>query len=299
MLMMQNNVETVMSTDLSSSIKKPTSIHQKGSSFPVRRMDFDFSNINRHFLANDPACSHVWTAFQAYFPEGEQFFVDAVRDAKKYVKDEALLREISAFIGQEAMHGKEHKVANLALAKVGINVNKLERAAGWVRKQANQHLGKKLRLAMTAAAEHFTGVIAEQIAFHPGFLRGVTDPQIKQLILWHAMEETEHRAVAFDLYKHTNGDYLTRALGMGIISAGIAPVVLVGMLSCLRQTGQLTNRKAWAEFLVDYWGPKGFFTQAVPELMKYFKADFHPNQGDPEELLHAFRRYLNIESTFH
>jgi len=63
-------------------MRAPVSIHQKGSSFPVRRMDFDFSNINRHFVNNDPASSHVWTAFQAYFPEGEQFFVDSVRDAK-------------------------------------------------------------------------------------------------------------------------------------------------------------------------------------------------------------------------
>lgn len=279
---------------------KPVSEHQNGSTFPVRRMDFDFDGVNPDFIKNNPVSSALWIAFQAYFPEGEQFFVDSVRASQKEITDRQLKRDVSAFIGQEAMHGKEHKVANLAFAKAGINVNKLEKAAGWVRKQANQRLGKKLRLAMTAAAEHFTGVIAHQIAFHPGFLSGVTDPQIKQLILWHAMEETEHRAVAFDLYKHTKGDYLTRVLGMGIVSAGIAPVVLVGMVTCLRQTGQLSNTKAWAEFLVDYWGPKGFFTQAVPELMKYFKADFHPNQENPEELLHAFRRYLDIvEPTFH
>ena len=282
-----------------SDVFKPVSEHQNGSSFPVRRMDFDFEGVKPDFIKNNPVSSALWIAFQSYFPEGEQFFVDSVRASQKEITDPQLKRDVSAFIGQEAMHGKEHKVANLAFAKVGINVNKLEKAAGWVRQLANRRLGKKMRLALTAASEHYTGVIAHQIAYHPGFLSGIMDPKVKQLVLWHAMEETEHRAVAFDLYKHTNGDYLTRALAMGIVSAGIAPVVLMGMVSCLIQRGHLTNTKAWAEFLVDYWGPQGFFTRAVPELMAYFKVDFHPNQENPEALLTAFRRYLNIEPTFH
>lgn len=274
---------------------QPVSSHQNGARFPVRRMDFDFSNINPLFIKSNPVSSALWTAFQAYFPEGEQFFVDSVRTFKNQITDEQLKRDVSAFIGQEAMHGKEHRTANEALAAQGIRVKGLDKAALWVRKRANRYVPKRLRLAMTAAAEHYTGVIAHQIAHHPDFLNSVTDPKIKELILWHAMEETEHRAVAFDLYQHAARGYLTRALGMAIISAGIGPVVLLGMVNCLRQQNELGNTQAWKEFLEDYFGRGGFFTAAIPELAKYFKPGFHPNDDGPEATLAVFRRELGLQ----
>lgn len=274
---------------------QPVSSHQNGSSFPVRRMDFDFSNINPVFIKSNPVSSALWTAFQAYFPEGEQFFVDSVRTFKNQITDEQLKRDVSAFIGQEAMHGKEHRTANEALAAQGIHVKGLDKAALWVRKRANRYLPKRLRLAMTAAAEHYTGVIAHQIAHHPDFLNSVTDPKVKELILWHAMEETEHRAVAFDLYQHAARGYLTRALGMAIISAGIGPVVLLGMVSCLKQQHELGNTQAWKEFAKDYFGPGGVLSAAIPELAKYFKPGFHPNDDGPEATLAVFRRELGLQ----
>ncbi|HEX5487026.1 MAG TPA: metal-dependent hydrolase [Limnobacter sp.] len=275
---------------------QPVSTHQKGAAFPVRRMDFDFHDINPVFIKSNPVSSALWTAFQAYFPEGEQFFVDSVRTFKSQITDEQLKRDVSAFIGQEAMHGKEHRTANEALAAQGIHVEGLDKAALWVRKRANRYLPKRLRLAMTAAAEHYTGVIAHQIAHHPNFLNSVTDPKIRQLILWHAMEETEHRAVAFDLYQHAARGYLTRALGMAVVSAGIGPVVLLGMINCLRQQKELGNTQAWKEFAKDYFSPGGFFSAAIPELVKYFKPGFHPNDQGPEMTLAVFRRELGLQA---
>lgn len=275
---------------------QPVSTHQKGAAFPVRRMDFDFHDINPVFIKSNPVSSALWTAFQAYFPEGEQFFVDSVRTFKSQITDEQLKRDVSAFIGQEAMHGKEHRTANEALAAQGIHVEGLDKAALWVRKRANRYLPKRLRLAMTAAAEHYTGVIAHQIAHHPDFLNSVTDPKVRQLILWHAMEETEHRAVAFDLYQHAARGYLTRALGMAVVSAGIGPVVLMGMINCLRQQEELGNTQAWKEFAKDYFSPGGFFSAAIPELVKYFKPGFHPNDQGPEMTLAVLRRELGLQA---
>lgn len=283
-----------MRTDLSSSNKKPTSIHQKGSSFPVRRMDFDFSNINRHFLANDPACSHVWTAFQAYFPEGEQFFVDAVRDAKKHVKDEALLREISAFIGQEAMHGKEHLEANAELKRQGINVYGWDARARWARKRLNKLLPVKARLAGTTAVEHYTAVMAEHLMKSDSFHKMIVDPKIKNLIFWHAMEESEHRAVAFDTHKAVGGTYAQRAIAMTIVSIGIGPVVLAAMLSCMKQDGELLNAKSWLKFTNLYFGRTGIFRKMIPDLALFYKRDFHPLQTNMDEPMKLWKERLAL-----
>lgn len=275
-------------------MRTPVSIHQKGSSFPVRRMDFDFSNINRHFVNNDPASSHVWTAFQAYFPEGEQFFVDAVRDAKKWVKDEALLREISAFIGQEAMHGKEHLQANAELKHQGINVNGWDARTRWARKRLNKLLSVKARLAGTAAVEHYTAVIAEHIMKSEEFHTMIVDPTIKNLIYWHAMEESEHRAVAFDTHKAVGGTYAQRAIAMTIVSIGIGPVVLAAMLSCMKQDGELYNAKSWLKCADLYLGRTGLFRKMIPDLLCFFKPGFHPMQTNMDAPMKLWKERLSL-----
>lgn len=275
-------------------MRTPVSIHQKGSSFPVRRMDFDFTNINRHFVNNDPASSHLWTAFQAYFPEGEQFFVDAVRDAKKWVKDEALLREISAFIGQEAMHGKEHLQANAELKHQGINVNGWDARTRWARKRLNKLLSVKARLAGTAAVEHYTAVIAEHIMKSEEFHTMIVDPTIKNLIYWHAMEESEHRAVAFDTHKAVGGTYAQRAIAMSIVSIIIGPVVFAAMVSCMKQDGELYNAKSWLKCLDLYLGRTGLFRKMIPDLLCFFKPGFHPMQTNMDAPMKLWKERLSL-----
>jgi predicted metal-dependent hydrolase len=273
----------------------PKAIHQKGSSFPVRHMDFDLRGINKHFINNDPVSSLLWIAFQAYFPEGEAFFVDSVRDMRDQVKGELLQKDISAFIGQEAMHGKEHAVANEELRRQGIDIAPLDRAMAKTRSLANKYMPKRLRLAFTAAAEHYTGVIGSQVARRDDFRASIVDDRIKALLIWHAMEETEHRAVAFDVYQNTGGSYFTRALAMTVLSVGIGPIVFAGMLHCARQDGQLSNLGSWGRFLKNYWGPNGFFSELLPELLDYYRLDFHPNDGDAQEILQTLRRELCAE----
>ncbi|HEX4856314.1 MAG TPA: metal-dependent hydrolase [Limnobacter sp.] len=274
--------------------KKPVSIHQKGSSFPVRRMDFNFEGINRHFVNNDPACSHVWTAFQAYFPEGEQFFVDAVRDAKPMVRDEALLREISAFIGQEAMHGKEHKDANAELKRQGINVYGWDARARWARKKLNSLLPVKARLAGTTAVEHYTAVMAEHLMKSDHFHTLLSDPTVKNLIFWHAMEESEHRAVAFDTHKAVGGTYAQRAIAMTIVSIGIGPVVLAAMVSCMKQDGELYNLKSWAKFMNMYFGKPGVFRKMIPDLLQFYRPGFHPMETDMNSTMRLWKERLAL-----
>lgn len=272
----------------------PVSTHQRGSSFPVRRMDFEFDGLQRYFVNGDPASSFFLTSFQAFFPEGEQFFVDSVRDAQPLVSDERLLKEISAFIGQESMHGKEHKTANEELRRQGINVFGLDAKARWTRKKLNKILSLKMRLAGTAAVEHYTAVLAEYIMKTKEFENLIQDPKVKSLIYWHAMEESEHRAVAFDVYKHVGGGYILRAVAMAIVSALILPVIMSGMYSIMKQDGQLTNWKSWGRFAKTYFGRRGIITALVPDLLLYFKPSFHPMDSDMDSVMVEWKERLGL-----
>lgn len=99
------------------SVASPVKKHQqriKALGITVRRPQFNPQAIRRHYFANSPVMSHLLTALSSTFPIGEQFFVHSVRNVRDRVQDEQLQAEISAFIGQEAMHSKAHSEFNQA-----------------------------------------------------------------------------------------------------------------------------------------------------------------------------------------
>ena len=108
-----------MTTTASSNIKAGQQSAQKvplGATvnIPPRRLDFQFDDKTtaRYFYDNDPFLSAFWLSLSALFPEGEAFFVDSVRHYRKEVTDAKLKAQVAGFIGQEAMHSKEHEAWN-------------------------------------------------------------------------------------------------------------------------------------------------------------------------------------------
>src|SRR5690606_41942592 len=58
----------------------------------------------------------------------------------------------------------------------------------------------------TCALEHFTAMLAETILEHPEMLEGM-DERVLPLWLWHAVEESEHKSVAFDVYQDRSEEH--------------------------------------------------------------------------------------------
>ena len=126
------------------------------------------------------------------------------------------------------------------------------------------------------------------------FHQMIVDPTIKNLIYWHAMEESEHRAVAFDTHKAVGGTYAQRAIAMTIVSIGIGPVVLAAMLSCMKQDGELYNMKSWLKFTDLYFGRKGVFRKMIPDLLKFYKPGFHPMQANMDAPMKLWKERLSL-----
>jgi predicted metal-dependent hydrolase len=232
----------------------------------------------------------VMTTLSSAIPDGERFFVEAVRNFRHQISNPELNAQISGFIGQEAFHAKEHDAFNLALVEQGFPVDEQERVFRVVIK-AMQRCPKIVQLAATAALEHYTAIIGEALLRDPD-MREKLAPLAREFWTWHALEETEHKSVAFDVYQTVSGNYVLRASTMLLISAVYWPLVLFMALKLVADDGQLFSFRKLFSGMNYTLGPRGFFTRIAPKYLDYLKPGFHPTHHHTDVLLAEWRERL-------
>jgi predicted metal-dependent hydrolase len=257
------------------------------ANIPPRRMDFEFVEAEspRYFYGNDPFLSHFWNTFSSLLPAGEAFFVRAVRHYRDQVTDPVLKAQVAGFIGQEAMHSKEHLAFNNMIGEKGLPMEALQRDIAWLLETATRYLPKSLQLAATVCLEHYTAIIAEQLLREPEHQKMIQDTNALKMWMWHAVEENEHKNVAFDLYQKTVGNYWLRAGTMvpTTIILGIVMVIFQGRMMAADK--KLFNVRQNARGLAYLWGKQGLFPRLAPQFFDFFRRDFHPSQHDTDALL--------------
>ncbi|WP_212639523.1 metal-dependent hydrolase [Acinetobacter junii] len=267
------------------------------ASFPVRRMDYNFENTPKYWCANDPAMTHYFTGLSTLFPEGESYFVRSVRALREHAKlNEALDREISAFIGQEAMHSKEHHAFHISAQQHGLNPESLEKVTGIVLKGLEKVFSKKWNLLVTVGLEHYTAVLV--VSMMETVNEYMTDKTIRDLWLWHSVEETEHKAVAFDLYEYLYGNglnaYLPRVTIFTLSLILITGLSTIYQIVLMKRDKQLSNLKTWQNFF--NFAAKQYKT-FIPKFFEYYRYDFHPNQTNEKNLVATTKIKLGIKDT--
>ena len=257
------------------------------------KLDMEPERVPRDWCSNDPFDTTFLGALSLLFPEGEKFFVESVKQQKDRVTDPELLREITGFIGQEAMHGKEHRAFNELLVAHGYaEAPRVEkRLRGFLKYGVRRVLSPMSQLAVTTALEHFTAMLAEGL-LRDSRLRDSLDEKVRPLWLWHALEESEHKAVAFDVYKTAGGGYVRRVLIMLLTTAfffGVQGIVHARMMAT---RGILWKPWRWVRGATRFWIYPGYLTRLVPAYLSYFRPGFHPNDRDTNELLASWRNSL-------
>lgn len=261
---------------------------------PRRHVDFEFppERVPADWYANDPYITSMLDSLSLLFPEGERFFVDSVKALRHHVRDAKLDAEVDGFIGQEAMHGKEHRAFNQMLLAQGFASSvKLEQQLKWLLRTVRRTLPKRSQLAATCALEHFTAMMAEALLRHAGMRDGM-HATMRPLWVWHALEESEHKAVAYDVYQAAGGGYFRR---IGIM---LLATVIFFAFTLWVQAHFLAERKLlwkpWrlARGAAHLWIWPGWFTRLVPVYVQYFKPGFHPNDRDNAALLATWRERL-------
>ncbi|WP_374664330.1 metal-dependent hydrolase [Acinetobacter sp.] len=264
----------------------------KAIGITVRRPQFNPKAIRRHYFANSPVMSHVLTALSSTFPIGEQFFVHSVRNVRDQVKDERLQAQIAAFIGQEAMHSKAHAEFNDAWRREDYN---LDRFQAWLARKDSyvKNLHPKIQLAITCAFEHFTALLGGYILRHPEVLSTLDDDAVK-LWVWHAIEEIEHRAVAFDVYQAVYGDDRIRRMIMRSVTTGFASLTFYSASKLFMQDRKNSLPKVGGNLFGAYLLGK-MLVQMLPEYLSYYKKDFHPAEIDCSQIIQYWKTRMAEE----
>lgn len=251
---------------------------------PVRRMDFEFDDaVPLYWFDNNPFLTMLLTGLSCTFPEGERMFMRAVRHYQDRITDPVLQKEVRAFIGQEAHHGKEHEAFNALMARKGLPIDAVTEFVKQGIAKEESLLSRERMLAKTCALEHFTAMFAEAVLERPEFLEAM-DERLRPLWLWHAVEESEHKSVAFDVYQQQVGSYWIRASEMAFTTVLFSFFTGLHTVQLLHHQGELGNLRSIAKGMSRLAGKKGFFRGMLPRYLAYYRRDFHPAQVDSSDL---------------
>jgi len=265
---------------------KPASVEVR-----ARRLDPDLTNLPRFWADNDPFLTHFMNALSVTFPGGERMFMDAVRAVRDRVKSPEVLRDIAGFMAQEALHSRAHHALNDHLDTWGYPGRAMEQAVrDDIARERRFHTDKSL-LALTCALEHITAMMGELLLSRED-IQQMAHEDIRPLWLWHAIEETEHKAVAFDVYQEVYGDYFTRVLWLVLSTFGLLGGVSIFQRELLA-VDRLNKPSVWAKGLWKLWGPKGILIGLVPMWLDYFRPNFHPWQHDNSARIEQYRALLD------
>lgn len=253
---------------------------------PIRRdLHFDLpAERSKNWHEQGPFITHFFNALSLLFPQGELFFMDSVRHYRSRIEDPQLKKEIQGFIGQEAMHSREHVTYNNQLQSAGLPAHLLDRRLKFILDLQKKHLPASFNLAVTLALEHYTAMLAEILLSDPSRL-GDSVKGYRQMWNWHALEETEHKAVAFDVWNHVIKPgpkrYLLRTATMLTTTVFFWLVVFDFHLRLLiadrKAGGHLKGLWRMLKFL---YGPRGIFPRMALPWLDYFRPGFHPWDHD-------------------
>lgn len=262
---------------------------------PTRRISFEESLVDlpKHFAADgDLILSHLAASLSSVFPDGEDFFVRSVRHYRDQISDPVLKREVGGFIGQEAIHGREHRILNDRLAELGYPTKTFERLTKKALGLRERIAPPAANLAATAALEHFTATLAELVLTKAEVRELFGHDEVRNLFLWHALEESEHKAVAFDVYRSVGGTERMRVWTMKAVRAGFLLGLTIQMIVSLAQDrdtyrpGRL--RKSWKRFKASPLMSRDLWDQ----LREYDQPNFHPDDRDTTDLVERWREVL-------
>lgn len=261
------------------------------------RMDFTFdaAQVPDHWAFNDPFCTHFMGTLSTLFPVGERFFVDSVRALREHAGETVSARDISGFIGQEAMHSLEHVSMNNMLQAKGLPALRAEKFTLGLLNIGRRILTKRQQLAVTVALEHFTAIIANRLLTDTDIMNNLSD-EMRPIWMWHAIEETEHKAVAFDLYQRVPGSsYAERVVFQVLASVILAAVVAAFQVQFMARDRQLFNLRTWAFGLNKLFGRQGVISGLTKEYLDFFKPGFHPWEHENSALVAYWRNKLDGE----
>jgi predicted metal-dependent hydrolase len=245
------------------------------------------SQAKRWWCGGDPVATAWHNALSATFPRGETFFIESVR-AHRQGASPKLAEEIRAFIQQEVNHTREHLAFNKAAQAQGYDLSRIDDHVSEMLDLARDR-PQIVNLAATMALEHYTAMMAHLLLSDPALLAD-SDPELAGLWRWHAVEEIEHKGVAYDTYLHATRDWTRwrrwrlKAISMLLVTRNFVPHRIRDTLDLLAQDGITGLRAHW--LVTRYlFGKPGVLRRLIPAWFAFFMPGFHPWNHDDRDLI--------------
>ncbi|MDO9004599.1 MAG: metal-dependent hydrolase [Aquabacterium sp.] len=249
---------------------------------PREKLNFNLDgDIPKYWFGGDPFKSRFWDALSIIFPPGEKFFMTCVRDFRDQVTDPKMLQEIKDFNKQEAQHGIVHRQDNERIRKQGIDTEAL---SAWVENfltnRYRKWYSRSYTVAVTAALEHFTSIIAHSM-FDQRDLLKEADPRVRAMYAWHAIEEVEHKGVAYDVMVDVaKVGYFKRVLALVDATILFPATIFYIQRKMLIQDGFTLAQRMKLMAGGIWWliKPNGLLAPMAKAYWTYYKVGFHPWQ---------------------
>jgi predicted metal-dependent hydrolase len=275
----------------------------------VRAPRLGFTDVPRHWFANSASLTHLVNGVNLLFPAGERFFVRSVRHYLERLQEEGhagLAARVRGFFGQEGRHAQAHEKFFETMRAQGYEIDAF---LAWYQRVAFAIIEKRsppaLALAVTVALEHFTAILAEDALRDDAAILELAHPELRRLLAWHALEELEHKSVAFDVLAAVHPSYALRMAGLALGTACLGGFWLAAMKELLVQEG-LTLRDAARELASLRTHPRartgterlgasiaqGVFLRGI---LEYVKPGFHPDDKDHRPLIDRMLAELEKE----
>jgi predicted metal-dependent hydrolase len=252
-------------------------------------------DIPKYWFGGDPFKSRFWDALSIIFPPGEKFFMTCVRDFRDQIHDPKLLQDIKDFNRQEAQHSMVHRQDNDRLRAQGVDVDALtDWVANFLNNRYRKWYSREYTLAITSALEHFTSIIAHSM-FDKRDLLKEADPRVRAMYAWHAIEEVEHKGVAYDvMIDYAKVGYFKRVLAL-LDSTIMFPATIFYIQRKLMIHDGFSLPQRLVLMAKGLWWlvkPGGLLAPMVKHYWTYYKPGYHPwqeaEQVGYEEWLAAF-----------
>jgi len=279
-----------------------SSVAQSHSKLDIERrsMRFAYSDIvGTQFYNDNPIVTAFWVGLSATFPQGENEFIQSVKLFNDRIHDPKLKRDVADFTAQEAHHSFHHKHLNRHFDSQGFNTAGIE---GYMKKKLQHRKDNwtpEERLMRTVSAEHVTAVMAHYALTQKNSLTDTPD-SFRDLLLWHSIEEIEHKSVAFDVYQSCVGDMPALKKHYAKFVFFEFPLSLLSMTRfLLKDRG---HKVTWAQRkgMVKYLFGKGGMTSSVKHLYWMFlRKDFHPWNHDDSALVDTWKHKLEVNALEH
>ena len=278
----------------------PFSLENQTPIIPIRHMKFDFDpeQVDHRFYMDAELASAYFASLSIFLTRGEDLVIDTARYHRDFITDPLLKQRVTSLIGQEAIHSKMHEELNDAYLIRDLPVKLFRTWAGWAFEYGFERLPQPMKLSLMAGIEHFTAVLAEYMMNHEEVFFRSQDEIQRAIWMWHMLEESEHKDIAFDVFQELSNNYLLRIAGF--FPALITILVLISAASFLvpfyRNPKNLISLRYWKEIPYNFrliFGLKdGVYGSSIKHIFDYLRPDFHPNDHDTSEFLDYYKEKL-------